>query len=147
MGCLFIFGSVDSFLKAGKSLFDKLDGLPYATFTNVGMESPDQETLDSLGKPIRAEEVKDAFWKLEEINRRYSHITVSCNFVLGRDIPVNHVEKMKELLSGMAGSRGKGIVYLSPLLGASHRRQILKEFREIKIVSRFPVFLYLAQRL
>ncbi|HLA26345.1 MAG TPA: hypothetical protein VJZ49_00450 [Syntrophales bacterium] len=85
---LFIFGSVDSFLKAGKSLFDKLDGLPYATFINVGMESPDQETLDSLGKPIRAEEVKDAF-----------------------------------------------------------RRQILKEFREIKIVSRLPVFLYLAQRL
>ena len=53
----------------------------------------------------------------------------------------------KTFLSGEVFYRGKGVVYLSPLLGASYRRQILKEFREIKINSSLPVFLYLAQRL
>ena len=144
---LFIFGSAGSFLQAVDSLFDRLDRLPYHTYLNVGLESPDQETLDGLGKPLRAERVREAFRKLQEVNQRYPHITVSCNFVLGKELPPRHVEGIKTFLSGEVFYRGKGVVYLSPLLGASYRRQILKEFREIKINSSLPVFLYLAQRL
>ncbi len=144
---LFIFGSVDAFLEAGNSLFDRLENLPYATAINVGLESPDQDTLDSLGKPLRAERVRQAFRKMRAVNGQYSQITVSCNFVIGTDLPARHVEAIKTLLSEKQAAPGKGRVYLSPLLGASQRRQILKEFREIKINSPLPVFIYLAQRL
>jgi hypothetical protein len=43
--------------------------------------------------------------------------------------------------------KGKGGTYLSPLIGASQRRQILKEFGEIKRSSPLPVFIYMAQML
>jgi hypothetical protein len=144
---LFIFGTVDSFLAASDFQLDRLDGLPYHAAINVGLESPDQETLNMLGKPLRAEKVKAAFRKMHQVNRRWSNITVTCNFVLGRGLPPRHVEEIKTLLSEKFHSQGKGVVYLSPLLGASHRRQILREFREVKINSSLPVFIYLAQRL
>jgi tRNA A37 methylthiotransferase MiaB len=144
---LFLFGSVDSFLEAEDALFDRLNGLPYYTVINLGLESCDQETLDLLGKPLRAEKVRSAWHKMQEINLGYDNLTVSCNFVLGQDLPAHHVAAIQALLSGEAKARGKGVVYLSPLLGAANRRQILREFREIKINSFLPVFLYLAQRL
>jgi len=144
---LFLFGSVDTFLEAPASLFDRLAGLPYHTALNVGLESPDLETLHALGKPLAVEKVREAFRRMQEINRGYTRLTVSCNFVLGRYLSSRHVAAVKALLSEERGSGGKGVVYLSPLLGASDRRQILKEFREIKINSPLPVFLYLAQRL
>ncbi len=144
---LFIFGSADTFLDAADSLFDRLDGLPFHTWINLGLESPDQETLDSLGKPLRAEKAREAFKKSQELNLHCDNITISCNFVLGRELPARHVEAIKTLLSEGAFSRGKGVAYLSPLFGASSRRQILREFRDIKINSSLPVFLYLAQRL
>jgi len=144
---LFLFGSVDAFLTAPDSLFDRIDGLPYHTFLNVGLESPDQGTLDALGKPLPAARVGEAFRKIKQVNRSYEHLTVSCNFVLGRELSARHVAAVKALLSGEPQAGGKGEVYLSPLLGASNRRQILKEFREIKINSTLPVYLYLAQRL
>jgi hypothetical protein len=144
---LFLFGSVDSFLEAEDSLFDRLNGLPYHAFINVGLESPDQETLDFLGKPLRAEKVRSAWQKMQEVNLGYDNLTVSCNFVLGQELPHRHAAAIKELLSGEFKARGKGVVYLSPLLGAANRRQILGDFRAIKINSTLPVFLYMAQRL
>ncbi|MHB8909385.1 MAG: radical SAM protein [Syntrophales bacterium] len=144
---LFLFGSVDSFLGADHALFERLDRLPYLTSINIGLESPDQETLDSLGKPLQAETVKEAFRKMQDINRGRASITVSCNFVLGADLPARHVEAIQTLLAGGTAARGKGVVYLSPLLGASQRRQTLKEFGEIKLASPLPVFIYLAQML
>lgn len=144
---IYLFGSVDSFLEAEDSLFDRLEGLPYHTAINVGLESPDQETLDLLGKPLRAEKVRSTLRKMQEVNLGYDNLTVSCNFVLGQDLPHRHVAAIQALLSGEVKARGKGVVYLSPLLGAANRRQILREFREIKINSSLAVFLYLAQRL
>jgi len=144
---LFLFGSADSFLDAQDSLFDRLNDLPYQAFINVGLESPDQETLDLIGKPLQAEKVRSAWRKMQEINLGYDHLTISCNFILGQDLPPRHVHAIQALLSGEGKSRGKGVVYLSPLLGAANRRQIMKEFREIKINSPLDVFLYLAQRL
>lgn len=144
---LFLFGSVDSFLDADDSLFDRLNGLPYHTVINVGLESCDQETLNLLGKPLRAEKVRSAWRKIQEVNLSYNNLTVSCNFILGQDLPSRHVTAIQTLMSEGVKARGKGVVYLSPLLGAANRRQILREFREIKINSPLAVFLYLAQRL
>ncbi len=144
---LFLFGSVDALLEANDSLFDRLERLPYHTTVNVGLEALDQDTLDLLGKPLRPEKIHAAFRKLLAINRCYDHVTVSCNFVLGRDLPRRHMEAVKALLSGAPAVRGKGVVYLSPMIGAAGRRQTLKEFSEIKMNSLLPVYLYLAQRL
>ncbi len=144
---LFLFGSVDSFLGADNALFDRLDRLPYLTSINIGLESPDQETLDRLGKPLTAATVGEAYRKMQEVNGCWSNITVSCNFVLGADLPSRNVEAITTLLTGETTARGKGVIYLSPLLGASQRRQTLKEFAEIKMASPLPVFIYLAQML
>lgn len=54
---------------------------------------------------------------------------------------------LKALLAEVKRRQEKGTVYLSPLIGASERRQILKEFKEIKRASLLPVYLYLMQRL
>jgi radical SAM superfamily enzyme YgiQ (UPF0313 family) len=144
---LFMFGSVDSFLEADHSLLDRLERLPYCTSINVGMESFDQETLDRLGKPLRAERVREAFRKMQAVNRCRPNIAVSCNFVLGGDLPPRHLEAIKTVLAAETTARDRGAVYLSPLIGTSRRREILREFREIKMSSPLPVFIYLAQRL
>jgi radical SAM superfamily enzyme YgiQ (UPF0313 family) len=144
---LFLFGSVDSFLEADHALLDRLERLPYRTSINVGMESFDQETLDRLGKPLRAERVREAFRKMVAVNRSRTNIAVSCNFVLGRDLPLRHQEAIKDVLAAETTARDRGVVYLSPLIGKSNRREILKAFREIKMISPLPVYIYLAQRL
>ena len=144
---LFMFGSVDSFLEADHSLLDRLERLPYRTSINIGMESFDQETLDRLGKPLQAERVREAFRKMQAVNRCRSNIAVSCNFVLGGDLPSRHLEAIKTVLAAETTARDRGAIYLSPLIGTSRRREILKEFREIKMSSPLPVFIYLAQRL
>lgn len=144
---LFMFGSVDSFLEADHSLLDRLERLPFRTSINVGMESFDQETLDRLGKPLQAERVREAFRKMQAVNRCRSNIAVSCNFVLGGDLPSRHPEAIKTVLAAETTARDRGAVYLSPLIRTSRRREILKEFREIKMSSPLPVFIYLAQRL
>ena len=48
---LFFFGSVDSILGANPTLFDRLETLPFSTYINIGLESADQETLNTLKKP------------------------------------------------------------------------------------------------
>jgi radical SAM superfamily enzyme YgiQ (UPF0313 family) len=144
---LFIFASVDSFLEADHSLFDGLERLPYLTSINIGLESPDQETLDRLGKPLQASTVREAFRKMQDVNRCWSNITVSCNFVLGSDLPSRNVETIQTMLEVETKVKGKGVAYLSPLIGASQRRQILKEFGEIKRSSPLPVFIYMPQML
>ena len=144
---LFLFGSVDSFLEMENSLLDRLEKLPYRTSINVGMESFDQETLDRLGKPLRAERVREAFRKMVAVNRSRSNIGVSCNLVLGGDLPSRHLDAIQSVLAAEATARDRGDVYLSPLIGQSKRRGILKAFREMKRASPLPVFIYLAQRL
>ncbi len=144
---LFLFGSAASLLRAADALFARLDRLPYLTSINIGLESPDQGTLNFLGKPLRAATVREAYRKMQEVNRCHANITVSCNFVLGAELPARNAEAIKTLLAEETTTKGKGTVYLSPLLGASERRQTLKEFGEIKMASPLPVFIYLAQML
>jgi hypothetical protein len=144
---LFLFGGIGSFLAAGDHLFEKLNSQAYETYINIGLESPDQETLDLLKKPLAAPEVKSAFQKAQDINKSCERINITSNFVLGKDLPRRHVEAVKSLVSQKGVKRDKGTIYLSPLIGASERRQILRDFAAIKRSSLLPVYLYLIQRL
>lgn len=147
-GCfLFLFGSVDSFLKSEDSLFHSLNQLPYRTYLNLGLESADQETLDLLGKPLRAEKVEEAFLRLSEINRRYDRLEITANFVIDAKLPPGHWEALSRLTRDYFPHYfNKGAIYLSPLNRAG-RRKILQRFQELKIKSRLPLYLYLIQRL
>ncbi|MHB8829298.1 MAG: radical SAM protein [Syntrophales bacterium] len=144
---LFFFGSVDPFLKAKNSLFDALNSLPFRTFLNIGLESFDQKTLSIIGKPLRAEKTTEAFRKMMAVNRGWDRVTVSCNFVLGADLPQRHTEGIKTALSRETTVKDRGTAFLSPIFGRAQRREIIKEFTEIKRSSHLPVFIYLAQRL
>jgi hypothetical protein len=144
---LFLFGSVDSFLKAEEALFETLNQLPYGTFLNLGLESADQETLDGLGKPVKKEKVEEAFRRLSEINQTYNRIEVTANFVIDLKLPPGHWEDISRLSRNFFSHYvDKGAIYLSPLNPAG-RRELLNRFREIKMKSRRPLFLYLLQRL
>ncbi|MDY6855023.1 MAG: radical SAM protein [Thermodesulfobacteriota bacterium] len=144
---LFFFGGIGSFLAAKDYFFEKLNSQMYNTYINIGLESPDQETLDLIKKPLTASEVKTAFWKAQDINKCCERINITYNFLLGKDLPCKHIKAINSLVSQNGVKRNKGTVYLSPLIGASERRQILKDFAEIKRSSLLPVYLYLIQRL
>jgi hypothetical protein len=144
---LFLFGSVDFFLEAKESSFKRLNALPYNIYLNIGLESLDDETLNLIGKLLTANDVREAFQKALYINATYDRINITSNFILGKFLPRPHIEELKTLLGKVNRRQEKGTVYLSPLIGASERRQILKEFKEIKRASLLPVYLYLMQRL
>jgi radical SAM superfamily enzyme YgiQ (UPF0313 family) len=148
---LFIFGSVDSIIKAEFAVFERMDRLPFKTYINVGLESPDQETLDKLGKGITEDSVKMAFAKIMDINRRYEHIEITSNFVFGADLPDGHIKSFLRLIeSNFDHSFYKGTIYFSPLINAKNmgwKRSIKREFFKLKTRIPVPSFLYLIQRL
>lgn len=150
---LFLFGSVDSFLRSEEKLFESLNLLPYFTYINIGLESADPATLSSLKKPLSAEKVGEAFSRMGEINRRYAKIEVTANFVFGNDLPLTHFDSLFNLLARRwAPSRNKGAFYFSPLMGGEvkergRRKELLRRFNQFKIESHLPTFIYLIQRL
>jgi radical SAM superfamily enzyme YgiQ (UPF0313 family) len=150
---LFLFGSADSLLSSTATLFDSLNRSPYTTYINVGLESADPATLETLKKPVSAEIVSEAFNKMIEINRHYDRIEVTANFVLSEDMPFNHFASLSKLTSHKPDFFPlKGGIYLSPLMdrqekSGAQRRNLLKKFHEVKIHTPLPTFLYLIQRL
>ena len=150
---LFLFGSVDSFLRSQEKLFESINRFPYSTYINIGLESADPATLSSLKKPLSAEKVGEAFSRMGEINRRYEKIEVTANFVFGNDLPLTHFDSLFNLLARRwAPSRHKGAFYLSPLMGGGikereRRKELLRKFNQLKIESHLPTFIYLIQRL
>jgi len=146
---LFVFGSVDSFLKAGDTLFENLDRLPFFTHINIGLESVDAETLAEIGKPLTVADVHAAFRKMTDVNRSYENIEVTANFLLGDTLSPYHHQSLADLLGNVSDILpGKGAVYLSPLAGQHQESdELLQSFFEIKNKSRLPVFIYLIQRL
>jgi hypothetical protein len=148
---LFLFGSVDSFLRAGERLFGSLDRMPFLTYINLGLESADGATLRFLGKPVSEASVRDAFARMGDINKSYDRIEVSANFVIGLGLPQRHLSS----LIGLADSRphcGKGSIYISPIvpggsMGREEKRALLGQFDTIKAECPLPAFLYLIQRL
>jgi len=144
---LFLFGSVDSFLRAEEGLFEELNKLPFRTWLNLGLESADQETLDLLGKPLRARKVEEAFRRLIAINRNYDRLEVTANFVIDLTLPSGHWEALERLIrEGLPHYVDKGAIYLSPL-SRNGSRELRQRFRELKMKSRLPLYLYLLQQL
>jgi radical SAM superfamily enzyme YgiQ (UPF0313 family) len=144
---LFLFGSVDSFLRAGESFFEALNQLPYRTYLNLGLESADQESLNLLGKPLTAQKVEEAFERLTEINRRYERIEVTANFVIDLKLSEGHWAALSRLTRDFFPHYSdKGTIYLSPL-SRDGRQVLLQRFRDLKMKSRRPLYLYLIQQL
>lgn len=144
----FIFGSVTSLLESPERLFADLQRLPGRFYINVGLESADQATLDSLGKPISAQLVREAFLRIQEINNRYKNIEVTANFIMDENLPTNHYPAILELIrESQVHMHPKGTIYFSPLTFNQPSRARLFEFHRLKLLSRFPTFLYIIQRL
>ena len=148
---LFLFGSADSIIKSDYGDFERIDKLPYMTYINIGLESADQETLDRLGKGIPEQAVERAFAKIVEINRRYEHIEVTSNFVLGPDLSDGHINSFLRLMEKHFDHPfHKGSIYFSPMINAENigwKRHIKREFYNLKIRIPVPSFLYLIQRM
>ena len=147
---LFLFGSVDSLLRAPDRLFDSLNGLPFYTYINIGLESVDPATMEALEKPTRIGSVIEAFDKMLEVNRRYERIEVTANFLFGDELPLGHIPSLVELTgSRLDHTYGKGALYLSPLMDGRRkaRGDLIRQFNEVKIRTRLPTFIYLIQRL
>ena len=150
---LFLFGSVDSLLSSREDVFRMIHGLPFHTHINIGLESADPETLEAIGKPITARLVEETFERMLEINRDYPNIEVSANFVCGRQLPPGHLPSLVSLTREKLDRYWeKGALYLSPLLDGvplevDEKRQLVRDFREVKMRARMPTYLYLIQRL
>ncbi|MBT8370688.1 MAG: radical SAM protein [Deltaproteobacteria bacterium] len=146
---LFMFGSVDSFLKAGDSLFENLDRLPFFTHINIGLESVDAETLAEIGKPLTVANILTAFRKMTAVNRTHKNIEITANFLLGDPLSEDHHQSLADLLGNVSDiPPGKGAIYLSPMAGHNQESdELLQSFFTIKNKSKMPVFIYLIQRL
>jgi len=148
---LFMFGSADSIIKSDHAAFERIDKLPFMTYINVGLESANQETLDRLGKGIPGQAVERAFAKIVEINRKYEHIEITSNFVLGPDLPDGHINSLLRLMERhFDRPYPKGTIYFSPMINAENtgwKRRVKREFYNLKIRVPVPSFLYLIQRM
>ena len=145
---LYLFGGVPTLLETGEDVFRMFNELPYSNiFVNIGLESPHEPTLDFLGKPQTRRDVLSAFKKLQRINMAYSKMNISCNFMIGDDLPREHIEGVRELLGSVETRMLKGTAFISPLEGHSSHRLTRNDFTKIKIAARMPVYLYLVQRL
>lgn len=145
---LFLFGSVDSLLKSGNELFEKLNHLPFYTYINIGLESVDAPTLAYIHKPLDTSKIRAAFQKMLDINSAYANIEITANFLLGEQLSPEHYQSLAELLrNAPVPSHSKGAVYLSPLKDSPKKRELLPKFLEIKKQSRLPAYIYLIQRL
>lgn len=145
---LFLFGSVDSLLKAKNELLEELNDLSFYTYINIGFESIDAPTLASINKPLEVSKIRDAFRKMLEINRDYANLEITANFLLGEQLSPDHNRSLAELLSSVPDPlHGKGAIYLSPLINSQNKPELLHAFFEIKNQSRLPTYIYLIQRL
>ena len=94
-----------------------LNSSPFLTYINIGFESFDKTTLDLIAKPIAANESKEAFKRLIDINKRFTQIEITSNFVIGSNLPVSHIKSIEEFMDkSISGRYVKGSFYLSPLI-------------------------------
>ena len=145
---LFLFGSVDAFLKADQSLFESINRMPFYTYINIGLESADSATLKYLNKPVDNKKIRAAFDRMIDINRSYPEIEVTANFLMGGSLSPGHYESLIDLIRNRLDRYySKGAVYLSPLMPNPGGRKSQQTFMKIKNLSRLPAYLYLIQRL
>ena len=147
---LFMFGSVDSVLSAGATLFERLAALPFSTYINIGLESADPATLNRLGKAVSPEKVAAAFSRILAVNRRYENIEMTANFLVDEALSDAHFSSFFQLLENRLDRYySKGAIYFSPLIngGQPPHPDLKRRFYALKSRSRLPAFLYLIQRL
>lgn len=143
----FLFGSVTSLLNTPIQFFQQLEEFPGKTYINIGLESADQETLNIIGKPITEKMVQEAFNRSQDINDRFPSIEITSNFIMDENLPENHYIKILKLIREQQSHvKAKGSIYFSPLTFNQPSRSRLFEFNRIKIMSRFPTYLYIIQR-
>jgi len=144
----FCFGSATSLMQAPDQLFTDLQHLQGKTYINIGLESPDQSTLDQLGKPISSSLVWESFRRIQDINSTYSNIEISANFIMDDTLPSGHYKEVEKLIRDtQTYQQAKGSIYFSPLTFDQPSRAKLFQFNRLKIMSRFPTFLYIIRRL
>lgn len=145
---LFLFGSVDSLFRADDDLFAMLNALPFETYINIGLESADPATLAYIRKPLTREKVTRAFHRMIAINRKYSRIEISANFLYGADLPETHMPSILDLARNQLDHfHGKGAIYFSPLENMGPVQSVKTIFTQFKTLCRLPVYFYLIQRL
>jgi hypothetical protein len=145
---LFLFGSAESLLQKDEQFWERLNSLPFYIYVNIGLESFDDNTLEYLKKPVGSQEGIKAFEKMLALNASYENIEVTANFVLGENLPSGHIPSLLKYIGPSLGKQLiKGCVYLSPLKGTGQTRELIEQFRKIKLQSRIDTFLYLIQRL
>jgi hypothetical protein len=144
----FLFGSIDSLLGTESHFFRELSTFPGKIYLNIGLESADQESLDRLGKPVSAAQVREAFRRMQELNSKYQNLELTGNFIMADDLPETHYSSIMELLrDNLPRTQPKGSIYFSPLEFSRPSRKKLFHFNRLKLASRLPTFLYLIQRL
>ncbi len=144
---LILFGSVDSLLRSPEVLFSRLNALPFRVFINIGLESADQETLDIIQKPVSKQSVEMAFDRMLEINACYEQIEITANFLMDPEFPEQHWQSLLGLIrERLSHYVDKGTLYFSPLRQEG-KKFMIDKFRQIKTMSRLPMFFYLIQRL
>jgi hypothetical protein len=145
---LFLFGSVDSLLKAEDGLLKMINRLPFETHINIGLETGDKATLAMLQKPLTVEKIQAAFDKMMAVNRQFHKIEVTANFVWGQNLPDTHFPSILDLARNRLDHvHGKGVLYLSPLEDFGSKQDMLARFADFKIQCRLPAYIYLIQRL
>ncbi len=144
---LFLFGSVDSLLHADVDLFERLNGLPFYTYVNIGFESIDQQTLNLIGKPLDEVRVREAFQVMMDVNETYPQVEITGNFIMGEALASEHYQSLADFLHALSSpSKQKGCVYLSPLKDSPKKLELLPQFNLVKAKSQLPVYTYLIQR-
>ena len=144
----FCFGSVDGLLEASDRFFHRLNALGATVYINIGFESADQETLDTIGKPLGVEQVEAAFARMLDLNARFANIEITGNFLMDDQLPSGHYPSFLRLVrESISAPKGKGTIYLSPLMHSNPSSKMLFTFNQLKTLSRLPTYLYLIQRL
>jgi radical SAM superfamily enzyme YgiQ (UPF0313 family) len=117
-------------------------------YINIGLESPNQKTMDQLGKPITSAQVWNAFNRIQSLNKAYAHVDISANFIMDENLPPGHYKEVEQLIRDTEiFQQAKGTIYFSPLTFDSPSRSRMFEFNRLKLMSRFPTYLYIIQRL
>ncbi len=144
---LFIFGSVKSFMKLKDKELEELNVSPFYTYINIGLESPDPDTLKMIGKPLSESEVKECFLRILEVNKKFLNIEVSVNFLFDFSFPNTHFDSIERLLQDLVDRPySKGCVYLSPLNIPKSPKKMLRFFKNFKRKSKLPMYLYIIQK-
>ena len=141
---LFLFGSVGSFLSQSSAELLELEQMPYENvYLNLGLESFDQQSLEILGKPITSSEVFQAFTKGLELAENAAKLHISFNFVLGQNLPAQHIRDLEYYLRDISFPQERCAVYISPLQYEPWRAgELARTVLQLKAMSRLNLYLY-----